>query len=633
MNKAQEQAIAQDFSAQGALHTLRQRLMDYIIPTVLVIATLAFLVTARNAYSAQNFTLLALYGAAYGIILLTLLIKRIPYLFKAGVIAALFYGLGIVDILVFGWETDARIFLLAFPVMVTLFFGQREGLTALALSTFTLMGLGAVVTSAESSQFTALVWSGVDWGYLLSNSVAFLMVSTVLIVSVGALISLLSAELGRVLEFSEKLSQEQGDLDRRAKALQSVNYAMQRRTMQLEAGAEVGRAIVSIFDLGQLLTRAVRLVTDSFGFYHTGIFLTDESGEWAVLKAASSEGGQQMLAEGHRLRRGEGMVGWTLENRQSRIALDVGEDAVRFANPLLPLTRSEVALPLLIGRRVIGVLNVQSTEESAFDQDDVRALEFMAGQLAVAIENARRLSEESSLLEATSPFYRMARHVATARTGKELYTAIVETVLDYDPTQVFVFLLDREQRAMRLVADLHGSEINFPESELAQSELFSEHYLISLTLDLTQPLFVDDLTTPDDSLQEVHRQALEHLRTRSGARSLGIVPIQMGSGFLGLLVVSYHTLHAFTGAEQQLYLALADMAGVAMERTLLVQQSQERVTREHWMREFAERMLGTLDLREMMATAATSLKELLQADGVAVAFERSDDPMAGGSNG
>jgi hypothetical protein len=71
MNKAQEQAIAQDFSAQGALHTLRQRLMDYIIPTVLVIATLAFLVTARNAYSAQNFTLLALYGAAYGIILLT----------------------------------------------------------------------------------------------------------------------------------------------------------------------------------------------------------------------------------------------------------------------------------------------------------------------------------------------------------------------------------------------------------------------------------------------------------------------------------------------------------------------------------------------------------------------------------
>jgi GAF domain-containing protein len=561
------------------------------------------------------------------------LIKRIPYLFKAGVIAALFYGLGIVDILVFGWETDARIFLLAFPVMVTLFFGQREGLTALALSTFTLMGLGAVVTSAESSQFTALVWSGVDWGYLLSNSGAFLMVSSVLIVSVGALISLLSAELGRVLEFSEKLSQEQGDLDRRAKALQSVNYAMQRRTMQLEAGAEVGRAIVSIFDLGQLLTRAVRLVTDSFGFYHTGIFLTDESGEWAVLKAASSEGGQQMLAEGHRLRRGEGMVGWTLENRQSRIALDVGEDAVRFANPLLALTRSEVALPLLIGRRVIGVLNVQSTEESAFDQDDVRAMECMAGQLAVAIENARRLSEESSLLEATSPFYRMARHVATARTGKELYTAIVETVLDYDPTQVFVFLLDREQRAMRLVADLHGSEINFPESELAQSELFSEHYLISLTLDLTQPLFVDDLTTPDDSLQEVHRQALEHLRTRSGARSLGIVPIQMGSGFLGLLVVSYHTLHAFTGAEQQLYLALADMAGVAMERTLLVQQSQERVTREHWMREFAEQMLGTLDLREMMATAATSLKELLQADGVAVAFERSDDPMAGGSNG
>ncbi len=633
MNKAQEQPASQNFSAQGALHTLRERLLDSITPAVIIVATLAFLITARNVYLAQNFTLLAIYGAAYGLILLALLIKRTPYVLRAGVIAALFYILGIVEILMYGLETDARIFLLAFPVMVTLFFSQREGLTALALSILTLIGLGAVMTSSGSPQLATLMWSGVDWGYLLNSSVTFLMVSAVLIVTVGALISLLSSELERVLDLSEKLSQGQVDLDQRAKALQSVNYAMQRRTMQLEAGAEVGRAIVSIFDLGQLLTRAVRLVTDSFGFYHTGIFLTDESGEWAVLRAASSEGGQQMLAEGHRLRRGEGMVGWALENRQSRIALDVGEDAVRFADPRLPLTRSEVALPLLIGRRVIGVLNVQSTEESAFDQDDVRALEFLAGQLAVAIENARRLSEESSLLEATSPFYRMARHVATARTGKELYTAIIETVLDYDPTQAFVFLLDREQRAMRLVADLHGSEVTFPESELAHSELFSEQYLISLTLDLTQPLFVDDLTAPDESLQEVHLQALEHLRTRSGSRSLGIIPIQMGSGFLGLLVVSYHTLHAFTGAEQQLYLALADMAGVAMERTLLVQQSQERVTREHWMREFAEQMLGTLDLREMMATAATSLKELLRADGVAVAFERADDPMSGGNNG
>jgi GAF domain-containing protein len=113
-----------------------------------------------------------------------------------------------------------------------------------------------------------------------------------------------------------------------------------------------------------------------------------------VLREATGEAGAKMMAQAHRLAVEEtSMVGWTALHRQPRIALDVGEDAVRFDNPLLPDTRSEMTLPLMVGERVLGVLNVQSDEEAAFGEDDVQVLQNMADQVAIAIENTRRLHE------------------------------------------------------------------------------------------------------------------------------------------------------------------------------------------------------------------------------------------------
>ncbi|MFN3762421.1 MAG: GAF domain-containing protein, partial [Anaerolineae bacterium] len=167
-----------------------------------------------------------------------------------------------------------------------------------------------------------------------------------------------------------------------------------RRTAQLEAAATVARRAAEIRDLDTLLNETVHLISDRFGFYHAGIFLIDEAGEYAVLRAASSEGGQRMLARGHRLAVGEvGIVGTVAGTGKPRIALDVGADAVFFSNPDLPHTRSEMALPLKVGERVIGVLDVQSVEAAAFTNEDVAVLQTMADQIALAIENARLLSE------------------------------------------------------------------------------------------------------------------------------------------------------------------------------------------------------------------------------------------------
>ncbi len=173
--------------------------------------------------------------------------------------------------------------------------------------------------------------------------------------------------------------------------------ALKRRALQITAAAEVSREALSIRDVEVLLQRVVNLITERFGYYHAGIFLVDENREYAVLRAASSEGGKRMLERHHRLQVGRvGLVGYVAAVGEPRIALDVGEDAVFFNNPDLPETRSEMALPLRVRGEVLGVLDVQSTEPEAFTEEDVEVLQVMADQLAAAIDNARlfRAAEE-----------------------------------------------------------------------------------------------------------------------------------------------------------------------------------------------------------------------------------------------
>ncbi len=169
---------------------------------------------------------------------------------------------------------------------------------------------------------------------------------------------------------------------------------LEKRTNQIQVAAEVARDITTNRDLESLLNHTVTIIPERFGFYHAGIFMVDVRGEFAVLRAATQETGQEMLRLGHKLRIGEtGLVGHVCFSGEPRIALDVGEDAVHFKNPHLPLTRSEIALPLKSGEKMIGALDVQSIEAAAFDQESIMILQVMADQLATAIENTNLLQE------------------------------------------------------------------------------------------------------------------------------------------------------------------------------------------------------------------------------------------------
>ncbi len=163
---------------------------------------------------------------------------------------------------------------------------------------------------------------------------------------------------------------------------------LNRRSRYLEAAAQVAYAAGEILDVDQLMEESVGLIQEAFGLYYVGFFIVDGTREWAILRAGTGEAGRRMLARQHRIRIGDGMIGWCVANGESRYAQHAEEDRVRLVAPELPGTRAEAALPLHARGRVLGALTVQSSEADFFDDATVTVLQTMADLLAVALSNA-----------------------------------------------------------------------------------------------------------------------------------------------------------------------------------------------------------------------------------------------------
>jgi GAF domain-containing protein len=205
----------------------------------------------------------------------------------------------------------------------------------------------------------------------------------------------------------------------------SLEARIQARTLQLLAAAEVGRAAASLLDPDELLRQVVNLITNRMGYYYSAVFTLDEVGRYAVLREASGEAGRLLKERGHKLEiGGQSMVGTATLTRQPRIALDVGVEAVRFANPFLPDTRSEIALPLVVGNHVIGALDVQSTQEAAFDETSATVLQSMADLIAVSLNNAEQFRRAELQSAAQNDLILLSRNLFSASTVETLYRTL-----------------------------------------------------------------------------------------------------------------------------------------------------------------------------------------------------------------
>lgn len=330
--------------------------------------------------------------------------------------------------------------------------------------------------------------------------------------------------------------------------------SLNKRNAQLQAVADVGKSITSYRNLLELLQQTTYLIHERFGYYHIGIFLLDARKQYAVLTATNSEGGQKMLERGHQLKVGEtGIVGYVAQKLEPRIALDVGEDAVYFNNPDLPKTRSEMALPLVVSGQVLGVLDVQSTEPRAFSEDDISALQILAEQIAVAIQNANLFTETEKALESSRQAYGEVTRDAWVKILRN------ESRIGYIATQ----------------PNIAPAPTEFIEPNLAKA------------------IDTGDLIIADDSL------------TIS-------VPIKIRGQVIGAIRLKKSDIsEGWTQDETNLAVTLSDQLSSALESARLYRDSQQRAARESLVSDISARLSSVSQMDLIIRETVQELGEAL----------------------
>ena len=476
--------------------------------------------------------------------LLVITFTPFPNRIKASIAPVIGYLLGLYTLLNYGPWSDATLLFLSSVMFAALLYNRRIDRFFLALSVGTIIVIGSLnllglypLASPKAPETGFLDWSIYAAGF------------TVMGIALTWAIDLLRAEFKSIAYQYETtlglLTKDKTDLEQR---VEERTAGVTKKTEQLRAASFIARQTSEAQDLAALLDIVVNLITDQFGFYHAGIFLVNETGREAILQTASSEGGKRMSEKGHALGVGsQGIVGYVAAQKKVRIALDVGTDAVFFNNPDLQLTRSEIALPLLVRNKVLGVLDIQSDQPQAFRLEDVDVLQTLADQVAVAIDNARLLGETQAALmqlEAVSIIRTREAWTKKLREQKHKFT--------YTPLGVRAEGSANESSGKKVTAPitLHGQEIgalSLARKDNADWNRNDEDAIQDVAYQVA--LAVDNLRLLEDAQQRARKeQTIGELATRfsqsldidsllqTAARELGQMPdISEVSVFIGQL--------------------------------------------------------------------------------------------------
>jgi GAF domain-containing protein/HAMP domain-containing protein len=384
--------------------------------------------------------------------------------------------------------------------------------------------------------------------------------------------------------FNRMTERLRGLIDGLEQSVRDRTVDLEQRSSYLVAASEVSRAAASILDPEELTQRVADLIRERFSLYYVGLFLVEESGQWAVLRAGTGEPGRQMLAQGHRLEVGGGsMIGRCVGTGLADVQLDVGEAAVRFDNPLLPGTRSELALPLRSRERTIGAMTVQSEQPAAFDEAYVGVLQTMADQVALAIENARLISESTMALEE-------ARRASGERMD-QTWADLLRTRPDWGYRYV-------------------GGQV-VPAGGNWSPEM-TEALQVGQTISLSPE---GDLSSAD--------QVQGDGRAQSAALAIPLVVRDQIVGVLSFRRRS--TDRGWRPREVEVLELLVEQLGDALVGAQLYEAAQDNAAREQLVGELATRMRQTLDVESVLRTAVQEVRQALDLPEVVVRLRPASD--------
>ena len=564
-----EEVQDRDSSVEN-VETFRRQLIHVILNLLVVLGGIAVVVSGVYDYVNQNLAVIPFYVGAYLFFLVVAFWKKSTYALQTGTFLVILFGLGCLNYYYFGLSGEGHVFMLAFAFFTSVFWGRVAGIGVLVVAAEVLGVFGwayatgrlVVPPSVQANVIDPLAW--------LSGGTLVVILGVLANLAQSYLLLKLSDALGKSQELTQHLNLRQNQLH---KLVEERTEALERRSVQLATAAQVARETSAIRDLDRLLRRVVNLISRRFGYYHAGVFFLDATEEYAELRAASSEGGQRMLAQGHRLRVGEtGVVGYVARHGEARIARDVGEDAVHFDNPELPETRSEVALPLQTRERVIGVLDVQSKHIDAFGEEDVLVLQTLVDQIALVISNVQLVREIERRLEAERRAYG-----EVSRAGWQ-------------------DLLKREKG------------LGFTRDQLG----------LNVAEDIIDKYSLRVMRTGETAMAEEKGTVVA-------------VPVRVRGQIVGVINARKAAESgSWSTDERELLMQLGEQIGLALENARLYQETRRRAAQEQLVSEVTTQMRASLNLDDVLAATVRELGQHLALDEVVLQLVDEESPVIGG---
>jgi GAF domain-containing protein len=373
--------------------------------------------------------------------------------------------------------------------------------------------------------------------------------------------------------------------------------------LQFETAAEIARDISSSLDLDELLDKAVELIRSRFDFYHAAIFLKDLPGEFVVIREATGEAGAQLKRAGHKLGIGsKSIVGFVAGKGESLIVNDTSRDATYQPHPLLPETRAEASIPLKVGDRIVGVLDVQSKQTYAFSEENLRTLQILADQLAIAVVNTELFAETQEHLAQ----HRLLHHITTtAASGTTLGEALQSAVNGLQVTlggdRVAILLADREKKILEVRAAVGYASGVFELRIPIGSGITGWAAAHRRTLRINNVL-----------------QDTRYVEGSPNTRSEMAIPLVYRSELLGVLNVESEQFAAYAENDEELLGTLGGSLAAIIANARLLEQIRTQAERERILFEISDKIRRTTDMETILTTTVSELTRAVGANSARI---------------
>jgi GAF domain-containing protein/HAMP domain-containing protein len=385
-----------------------------------------------------------------------------------------------------------------------------------------------------------------------------------------------------------------------------------QHTLQLETAAQIARDISGSLNLDELLKKAVNFIRERFNFYHAAIFLIDLPGEFAVIREATGEAGSQMKRVGHKLGVGsKSVVGYVAGRGEPLVVNDAAKDATYYANPLLPETHAEAAIPFKVGERIVGVLDVQSVHPYAFTEDNLRTLQILADQLAIAVVNSELFAETQEHLSQ----HRLLHHItSTAASGTTLEESLESAVSGLQVTlggdRVSILMPDAEQKFLEVKASVGYSQ------EIDKVRVPMGSGITGWVAEHRRLLRVDNVTEDP-----------RYIQASPNTRSELAIPLLYRNEILGILNVESEQIAAYNENDEEMLGTLGGSLAAIIANARLLEQVRNQSEHNRLIYEITNKIRRSTDMQTILTTTASELTKAVGArhTKIAIGTDQEED--------